>query len=291
MKNDLTNYERNLNNPSHAAAGFCGVKFVKTPEECEALPLPGILYLTGDPSIYRTLLDKKLPVVPVLTQDNRSASFPGAVYLIEQPEEVDDDSYEKIYQRLTGQPWTILTTKRCIVRELAVSDLDALYELYDMDALRYVEGPSPYRKVEKEILSSYIDKVYGFYGFGTWGVYLRQTEQQEGQSDPKPEGRAGKLIGRIGYEPYLAGAEGVRFGYLLHQDYRGQGYAAEVCRALLTYGREELCFERIEAVVSPDNTASIRLLERLGFTLQPNTVFLSSKEEAEDSPPLLYVLS
>ena len=37
---------------------------------------------------------------------------------------------EKVYQRYHRIPWTILETERCVVRELSLDDLDALFELY-----------------------------------------------------------------------------------------------------------------------------------------------------------------
>ncbi|MEU9120185.1 GNAT family protein [Streptomyces sp. NPDC048506] len=54
-------------------------------------------------------------------------------------------------------------------------------------------------------------------------------------------------------------------GYVFHPDHAGHGYATEAGRALLKLGFEELRLHRIQAELDGRNTASARLLERLGM--------------------------
>lgn len=54
-------------------------------------------------------------------------------------------------------------------------------------------------------------------------------------------------------------------GYVFHPDHAGHGYATEAGRALLQLGFEELQLHRIQAELDGRNTASARLLERLGM--------------------------
>lgn len=54
-------------------------------------------------------------------------------------------------------------------------------------------------------------------------------------------------------------------GFALRRDQWGQGYMLEATSALLGFAYEGLKLHRLEADVDPRNTASIRLLERLGF--------------------------
>ncbi|WP_433857684.1 GNAT family N-acetyltransferase [Streptomyces kronopolitis] len=54
-------------------------------------------------------------------------------------------------------------------------------------------------------------------------------------------------------------------GYVFHPDHAGHGYATEASRALLRLGFEELGLHRIQAELDWRNTASARLLERLGM--------------------------
>ncbi len=54
-------------------------------------------------------------------------------------------------------------------------------------------------------------------------------------------------------------------GYVLHPDHEGHGYASEGTRALLALCFEEAGAHRVTARLDERNTASARLLERLGF--------------------------
>ena len=234
--------------------GFCAeIRLLNEQMELEQDVLPDEVLLTDSGRFCAQQTGKGRKVLGYLHAGNQGESFPGASYLLSEPDEIDADSWQKILERLQGLPWTILTTARCIVRELTTADLDSLYELYDEEALRFIEGMSADREKEREILEAYIREVYGFYGCGVWGIFLK-----------KEDGTPGRLIGRAGYEPFLAG-EAVSFGYLIHPAYRRQGYAEEVCSALTQYGKDILGFEAIQAQTAEDNLASIRLLGRIGF--------------------------
>lgn len=54
-------------------------------------------------------------------------------------------------------------------------------------------------------------------------------------------------------------------GYILGREYWRQGYVAEAAGAVLDYAFRELAARRVMADTDPDNVASIRLLEKLGF--------------------------
>jgi RimJ/RimL family protein N-acetyltransferase len=59
--------------------------------------------------------------------------------------------------------------------------------------------------------------------------------------------------------------------YGLRRDRWGLGYATEAAQACVRHALEELGLERIVADVEPDNTASIRVLEKCGFVLLGGT--------------------
>lgn len=106
---------------------------------------------------------------------------------------------------------------------------------------------------------SYIQMVYGFYGFGLWGIFKKDS---------------GTLIGQAGLECQSIDEESeIMLSYFLDKRYRSCGYAAEACRKILEYAREELEFDRITAVIAPDNKASVRLAGKLGFTFVKDTVY------------------
>ena len=56
-----------------------------------------------------------------------------------------------------------------------------------------------------------------------------------------------------------------------------QGYAYEVCSAILVYAGEELGMTQIQALVMGDNRKSAALCEKLGFTESDEQVEVNGK--------------
>ena len=73
----------------------------------------------------------------------------------------------------------------------------------------------------------------------------------------------GKLIGNI----YLAGQpfDTWELGYVFNAKYQGKGYATEAAACLMDHVFGRLGARRVTAMCNPLNTASWRLLERLGM--------------------------
>lgn len=78
---------------------------------------------------------------------------------------------------------------------------------------------------------------------------------------------SGTLIGDIGLHFPEADSlpDTVEIGYTLAAAYHGNGYATEALTAIIEYLRTALGKKNFTASVDPENTASIRVLERLGF--------------------------
>ena len=178
-------------------------------------------------------------------------SYSGVDMLVEGFDEIDVDFLEKVWQRYHRIPWTILETERCIVRELSLDDLDALFALYeDGEITKYTDALYPYEE-EKEFQRAYIENMYRYFGYGLWLVFSKET---------------GALIGRAGLEhrEYHEEIE-LELGYIIGIKYQGQGYATEVCKAILEYAKENTSFTRINALIDAENVVSERLAEKLGF--------------------------
>jgi ribosomal-protein-alanine N-acetyltransferase len=74
-----------------------------------------------------------------------------------------------------------------------------------------------------------------------------------------------KLIGSCGLMQSNPSGPQYSFGYVLHKDWWGQGLASEATAALVKFGFDELRAHRLWAHVFLGNTASERLLQKLGF--------------------------
>lgn len=58
----------------------------------------------------------------------------------------------------------------------------------------------------------------------------------------------------------------IEVGYFLVREFTGKGYATEAAKAVIRYAFEQLGVLRIDLRCAADNTASIRVAERCGFT-------------------------
>lgn len=178
-------------------------------------------------------------------------TYAGVDMLVEGFEEVDMDFLEKVYQRHHHIPWTILETERCVVRELTLDDLDELFDLYrDGEISRYTDDLHAYEE-EKELQRAYIENMYRYFGYGLWLVFSKDT---------------GALIGRAGLEhrEYHDEIE-LDLGYVIGTKYQRQGFATEICEAIIEYAKVNTGFERINVLIKKGNLASEKLAQKLGF--------------------------
>jgi len=79
----------------------------------------------------------------------------------------------------------------------------------------------------------------------------------------------GALAGGLGVEPLGSERNGVAmFGYWLGRSYWGRGIATEAAKMLADHALTMGGLRRLEASVFVENLASIRVLEKCGFTLE-----------------------
>lgn len=167
-------------------------------------------------------------------------------------EEVDVMFLKRVYQRKHQIPWTLIETRRCILREITLEDLDDLYELYQGKAItKYMEGLYENRVEEEEYTKAYIQNMYQFYGYGMWVAVEKAT---------------GKVIARAGLDHMQLPEETVlQLGYVVGEQYQKQGYATELCEAILDYAKNHTQFAEIYCFIQKENHISIHLAEKLGF--------------------------
>jgi RimJ/RimL family protein N-acetyltransferase len=73
----------------------------------------------------------------------------------------------------------------------------------------------------------------------------------------------GSLVGRIGFIN-SEGWPGFELAWTLGRPHWGRGYATEGARAALEYAFTKLDQPHVISLIHPDNTASIRVAERIG---------------------------
>ena len=210
------------------------------------------LYITDSGTCAEWLRRQKLPVLAYLHEDNRAGDFAGIRYGMEQPWDISADYLERIYRRYQNMPWEILCTERCRLRETTVEDVDGFVEMYKAPGItKFTEKLYDDPEQEKAYVREYIEKVYGYYEYGVWSVLWKET---------------GELIGRAGFSE-RGGYDLPELGFVIALPWQGKGIATEICQAILQYGEEYLGFEAVQALVRPENTSSLALCKKLGFTM------------------------
>lgn len=219
-------------------------------------PKEGTLYITDNSLTARRLLAEGRAVLVYLHEGNRDADFSFCRYACENPEELDMQYLDRVYRRYRQIPWDILETERCLVRETTVEDVDDFYRIYRVPSItEYMDPLYADPEEERAYAKDYIEQVYEFYHFGMWTVVEKDSEE---------------VIGRAGL-CFREGYEDPELGFVIAAHRQGQGLATEICKAILRYGGEELGFERIQAFVQPDNTASLRVCDKLGMKRKGRT--------------------
>jgi len=145
----------------------------------------------------------------------------------------------------------MIESGRLVLRRLTPDDAEFMRELVnDPDWLRFIGDRDVHTREEaRDYLLRGPIASYERNGFGLYAVELRER--------PGPIGICG-LVKREGLED-------VDLGFAFLPAHRSRGYAREAAVATLEHAWRDLGLERIVAIVSPGNDASIRLLEEVGM--------------------------
>ena len=221
-------------------------------ESVAGYPPEQSIFLAEDAALLSEMRERGMTVLAFAEREKEDQTIPEVDFVVEGFEEVNLRFLQQVYQRRHHLPWTILETKRCIVREFTLDDLDDLFALYAGEGMTdYIEPLYEYEK-EKEYQISYMKYMYGFYGYGMWLVIDKES---------------GKLIGRAGIENREELCGELELGYAIGVPWQRKGYATEVCLAIMEYAKEELECEKLNCLIEQGNTVSEHVAEKLGFVM------------------------
>jgi len=144
----------------------------------------------------------------------------------------------------------LLETERLLLRPFRPEDVEVAFSwLGDVEVMRYMPaGPDTSLGQTISRLVAYREHQL-VYGYSKWLV----SERESGEA----VGDAGLL--------WLPGAEDIDLGFRFVKRCWGRGYATEVARAWIDYAFSTLSLHRLTAFAHPENSASLRVLERVGF--------------------------
>jgi RimJ/RimL family protein N-acetyltransferase len=144
----------------------------------------------------------------------------------------------------------LILTERLILRRFTHQDIPAIVEIVSHPSVARITTKI---KANEASARKYVDEQAAYQPFEKGKYYDLAMERKAD----------GKVVGFLGL--MCEDHQQALIGWALGVDYRGHGYVTEAARALMTYGFSELRLHRIYAKTSSINTASWRVMERIGM--------------------------
>ncbi|MFG1927778.1 GNAT family N-acetyltransferase [Cryptosporangium sp. NPDC048952] len=148
----------------------------------------------------------------------------------------------------------VIETERLFLRPLTVDDVDTIVDLHADPRVNQFVGS--YTRAEALARLTTIERQWNERGHGQCAVELKST---------------GELIGRSGLR-YWDEFDETEVGWTFRAEHWGHGYATEAARACVDWGFAHLPIDYLTAMIRPANLASIRVAERLGFSVRRDDV-------------------
>lgn len=147
-----------------------------------------------------------------------------------------------------------LQTNRLQLRWLTLDDGELMLAIWNDPAFVRNVGDRGIRTAEQaaQALSEGPLQLYQDYGFGPYRLALRDT---------------GEAIGICGLFKRET-LDDPDVGFALLPEFCGKGYASEAAAAVVEHAKHGLGLPRLTAIVSPENAASIGLIEKLGLRFE-----------------------
>jgi ribosomal-protein-alanine N-acetyltransferase len=143
-----------------------------------------------------------------------------------------------------------LETDRLLLRPLSAGEVDSLHHISNEPNVRlYLWDDEPVSEATINDLIAQSDRMFSKERIGVFGVRMRGRED---------------LLGFCGFVRLL-GMEESELWYELSQEVWGRGLATEAAWACVRYAFEKVGMERVIAGADAPNTASLRVMEKLGM--------------------------
>ncbi len=144
-----------------------------------------------------------------------------------------------------------LSTERLVLRELRLTDSDALFAFRSDPVGQRFNGEVMESRGEAALLIKQLNRAFDLGTHVHWAVVER--------------GNLDRVIGLFGYANWSREHRRAEIGYCLHRDFWRRGLAYEALSAMIQHGFGPMDLNRICASVRDENAPSKRLLLKLNF--------------------------
>ncbi len=156
-----------------------------------------------------------------------------------------------------------IETHRLILRGHTLEDFEALHTMWTEPAVyRHFTGRPSTREESWSRLLRYSGH-WTLFGYGYWVVEERATAA---------------FVGEMGFANYHRDIDPPfdgrpELGWILKTSTHGKGYATEALTAIAAWGDAHFDRKETACMIAPENTASIRVAEKIGFKEKLRTTY------------------
>jgi len=149
----------------------------------------------------------------------------------------------------------VLRTPRLILRETRLEDFEPTARMWADDTVVWYVGRQPSSRHDSWMRTIRMPGLWALLGYGYWSVEERETGRFVGH--------AGLADFKRDLEPDIEGVP--EAGYAFTPESHGRGYATEAMQAVMQWADANLDAPRTCALINAENTASLRVADKLGF--------------------------
>ena len=147
-----------------------------------------------------------------------------------------------------------LETERLILRRITLDDVDDMF-LYgsNEEVSKYVTWNTHKTLSETKEFINFVLNKYEKNQVAPWGIEYKEN---------------GKFIGTIDFVWIQPKQKSAEIGYVISQEYWGNGLAAEAAKEVIKLGFEKMDLVRIQARCDVENIGSSRVMEKVGMSFE-----------------------
>lgn len=146
----------------------------------------------------------------------------------------------------------IIETPRLLIRSINITEFNDVFKNYDQDdAMRFFGYTT-----EEQFLTEKKKYEGGLTTYRTSLVFFHLIEKQ-----------SSRVIGDCAFHNYYPQHARSEIGYAMRdEEFKNKGYMKEALMPIIDYGFNDMKLNCIEALISPNNTPSLKLVKHYGFT-------------------------
>ena len=153
-------------------------------------------------------------------------------------------------------PFPVLETERLTLRALELNDAKAIFGLRTNKEVNTFITRTMLNNLSET--RAFIDRISNSIANNTGVFWVLESKD------------TAELLGTLGLCNFEIEEDYAEIGYDMHPDFQEDGYMSEAFKAILNFAAKQMDLKFIEAFTHKENNASVALLEKFNFELQPD---------------------